>query len=206
MKNNFVLIGGETNSFLTEFLKKKEVFFIKYDESQEYEEGQVFFISFNADEFVAKKEIEKINKLNKEVCIILPYRLKNFFINKIHKKIYYPIKISAFKNIINIIFNKKFFFGDLLVKGNYIENLNTKSRTYLTETQINILKVLISGNKIEKEKIKKDILKITNSLDTKSLESHLSRIRKKLIEIESNTTLISTDTSHIKLIVSGVDH
>jgi DNA-binding response OmpR family regulator len=59
---------------------------------------------------------------------------------------------------------------------------------------------------VEKDKIKKDILKIANSLDTKSLESHLSRIRKKLIEIESTTTIITSDTDYIKLITPGVDH
>jgi len=206
MKNNFVLIGEETNYFLINFLKKKEVFFVKYDESQNYEEGQVFFFSSNIEGLIAKKEIEKINKLKKEIYIILPHRLKDYFINEIHKKIYYPIKISIFKDFIKSIFDKNLFFGDLLIMGNYIENRNNKTRTYLTETQINILKILISGNKVKKEKIKKDILKITNSLDTKSLESHLSRIRKKLIEIESKTTVTSIDTIHIKLIVPGVCH
>jgi len=206
MKNNFVLIGEETNYFLIDFLKKKEVFFVKYDESQNYEEGQVFFFSFNVEELVAKKEIEKINKIKKEIYIILPRRLKGHFINEIHKKIYYPIKISIFINFIKSIFNKNLCFGDLLIKGNYIENKNNKTRTYLTETQINILKILISGNMVEKEKIKKDVLKITNSLDTKSLESHLSRIRKKLIEIESKTTVTSIDIRHIKLIAPGVCH
>ena len=136
----------------------------------------------------------------------MPHRLKDHSINEIHKKIYYPIKISVFKDFIKSMFNKNLFFGDLLIKGNYIENKNNKTRTYLTETQINILKILISGNKVKKEKIKKDILQITNSLDTKSLESHLSRIRKKLIEIESETTLTSIDTGHIKLIAPGVCH
>ena len=114
--------------------------------------------------------------------------------------------MSIFKNFIKTIFNKKQFFGDLLISGNYVENTNSKIKTYLTETQINIFKILICGKRVEKEKIKKDILKITNTLDTKSLESHLSRIRKKLIEIESKTTITSVDTVCIKLIASGVDH
>jgi hypothetical protein len=206
MKNNLILIGKETNYFLIDFLKKKEIFFVNYDESQNYEEGQVFFLSFDANELVNKKEIEKINKLNKEIYIILPLRLKNYFVNEIHKKIYYPVKISIFKNFINSIFNKKQSLGDLIIEGNYIENINNKARSYLTETQINIFKLLISGNRVKKEKIKKDILKITNSLETKSLESHLSRIRKKLVEIESKTTIISVDTSCLKLVAPGVDH
>ena len=206
MKNNFVLIGEETNYFLIDFLEKKEIFFVKYDESQDYEEGQVFFFSFNTNEFVAKKEIEKTNKLNKEIYIILPQRLKKYFVNKAHKKIHYPVKISIFKKFIKDIFSKKQCLGDLIIEGNYIENINNKTRAYLTETQINIFKLLISGNKIKKEKIKKDILKITNSLDTKSLESHLSRIRKKLIEIKSKTTINSVDIGYLKLIAPGVDH
>ena len=206
MQNNFVIIGKEASNVLTDFLKQKEVFFLKYNEHCNYEEEQVFFLPFNINENAAKKEIEKINKLNKKIYIILPLRLKKCFVNEFHKKIYYPLKISFFENFIKTIFNKKQFLGDLLVKGNYIENKNNKNRVYLTETQINILKILISDIVVEKEKIKKDILKISNSLDTKSLESHLSRIRKKLNEIESSTTIISFDTSYVKLVVSGVDH
>ena len=206
MQNNFVLIGEEANYFLIDFLKKKEIFFVKYDESQSYEEGQVFFLSFNLTDLTAKKEIEKINKLNKEVFIILPSRLKNYFVNEAHKKICYPVKISIFKNFIIDAFSKKQSLGDLAIKGNYIENTNNKNRSYLTETQINIFKLLISGNRIKKEEVKKNILKITNSLDTKSLESHLSRIRKKLIEIKSKTTINSIDTSYLKLTIPGIDH
>lgn len=206
MKNNFVLIGEEPNSFLIDFLEKQQVFFIKYDKNKNYKNERVFFFSFNINENVAKNEIAKINKLDKEISIILPHHLKDCFVNEAHKKICYPIKLSVFKGLIKTIFNKKQSFGDLIVRGNYIENTNSKIRTHLTETQINIFKIIISGNRVEKDKIKKDILKIANSLDTKSLESHLSRIRKKLIEIESKTTLISADTGHIKLIVPRVDH
>ena len=206
MKNNFVLIGKEVSSFLINFLEKKEVFFDSYREGQEYKEGQVFFFTFNVSEEAEKKKIEKINKLNKEIYVILPRHLKGCFVNGAHKIMYYPAKISIYENFIKNILNKKQFFGDLSIRGNYVENVGSKTRSYLTETQANILKVLISGNKIEKDKIKKDILKIINSLDTKSLESHLSRIRKKLIEIDSKTTVISVDIGYIKLVVSGVDH
>ena len=206
MKNNVVLVGRETNYFLTDFLERKDILLVKYNENQTYEEGQVFLFSFQASEAGVKKEIERISKINKEIYIILPHHLKILFANEAHKKIYYPVKISIFNNFIKNTFNENLFFGDLFIRGNYIENANKKTRTYLTETQISILKTLISGNGIEKEKIKKDILKITNSLDTKSLESHLSRIRKKLIEIESTTTIITSDTAYIKLITPGVDH
>jgi coenzyme F420-reducing hydrogenase delta subunit len=206
MINNFILIGKETNYFLIDFLKKKEIFFVKYDEGQNFEERQVFFVSFDANEIVNKKEIEKINKTNKEVFIILPQRLKDYFVNKTHKKIYYPVKIAIFNNFINSIFSKNQSLGDLIIRGNYIENTNYKARSYLTETQINILKLLMSGNGIKKDKIKIDILKITSSLDTKSLESHLSRIRKKLIEIKSKATIISVENGCLKLITPRVDH
>ena len=206
MKNNIVLIGKETNYFLIDFLEKKDILFTNYNENQNYEEGQVFFFSSKANEVVAKKEIEKINKINKEIYIILPHLLKKYFVNEIHKKIYYPFEIFTFDNFIKKILNKNFLFDDLLINGNYIENTNNKTRTYLTETQISILKILISGNKVKKEKIKKNILKITNSIETKSLESHLSRIRRKLVEIKCTTTIASVDTDHIKLITPRIDH
>ena len=206
MKNNVVMIGEEAHSFLVNFLEKIGVLLKSYNENKNYEEGQIFLFSFNISEITAKKKIERINNLNKKIYIILPRRLEGFFVNELHRKIHYPVKISVFKNLIKTIFDKNQLFGDLLIKGNYIENINGKIRAYLTETQIDILKILISGKKIKKDEIKKNILQIINSLDTKSLESHLSRIRKKLTEIESKTILASVDANYIKLIAPGACH
>ena len=79
MKNNFVLIGEETNYFLIDFLKKKEVFFVKYDESQNYEEGQVFFFSFNIEELFAKKEIEENKHIKKRSLYYIAPSFKRSF-------------------------------------------------------------------------------------------------------------------------------
>ena len=50
-----------------------------------------------------------------------------------------------------------------------------------------------------REMLKLNILNIRPNIDTKSLDSHLSRIRKKLCEIESNVDLVSIESQSIQI-------
>ncbi len=71
---------------------------------------------------------------------------------------------------------------------------------FFTDTEANILKNLIVEKKIKKLIIKSDILNYNDKLNTKSLESHLSRIRKKLSSLKSTISIISEDTEYIRII------
>ena len=66
-----------------------------------------------------------------------------------------------------------------LDKRGFIVNKKNNLKTYLTETEQNILKFLISTQSASKKNLKKEILNLNSLVDTRSLESHLSRIRKK---------------------------
>ena len=66
-----------------------------------------------------------------------------------------------------------------------LKNRNNKKNIILTETESNILKYLFLNNSAKRELIRLEILNIQPGVESKSLESHFSRIRKKLAEIGS---------------------
>jgi DNA-binding response OmpR family regulator len=91
-------------------------------------------------------------------------------------------------------------FKDLcLKKSNYLLNVESKKKTYLTETEFSILKLLLQEKKIKKEKLRIDILELRSSVETKSLESHLSRIRKKINEIDSCVSISSPGNNQVAI-------
>ena len=53
--------------------------------------------------------------------------------------------------------------------------------------------VLFEKKQIKKEYLLEEVLRIKKDIETKTIESHLTRIRKKLIKIESKILITSKD-------------
>jgi len=103
---------------------------------------------------------------------------KNVFFGQITIDKFRSLVESAFKTVnINIL--------DIKLDGNQLINKNNQKNCYLTDLEIEIFKSLVDKKEIEKRFIKENILKINNSIQTKSPETHISRIRKKLLHIGS---------------------
>ena len=83
--------------------------------------------------------------------------------------------------------------------NNTIVNKDNNKEIYITETEFNILKLLLTNKSVKKESIKKNILNLNIEIDTKSLDSHLSRIRKKIKNAGLKIEIIPTNISEIKL-------
>ena len=61
----------------------------------------------------------------------------------------------------------------------------------LTDIENNILIKLIETKKCKKDYLKENILNISHKIETHSLDSHLSRIRKKFEKIQTSLNLKS---------------
>ena len=66
-------------------------------------------------------------------------------------------------------------------------NVKNKSFCYLTKLESEILSHLITERETTKKYIQENILNIKSTIKTNSLDSHLTRIRKKMYQI--NTSL-----------------
>ena len=102
--------------------------------------------------------------------------------------------------VINKYLLNVYDYHDVLIEsGNLVKNKNKNLSVYFTEKEMDLFKKLIDSQKIKKQKIKTEILNFNSQLDTRSLESHLSRIRKKLITIESTISILSEKDDFISI-------
>ena len=198
--NNCLIVGEKIHEYILDTFVKKNFKITEYKEGQALDNTSLVFFSNNVGLDLVCEIVKKINNLENSIFIFLSKKFNSVFIKEIHKIYYYPLKVSSFESFLETFSFYKSEYRNIIINGNYVINLKNLKKTYFTETQINIFKILVNLKDVEKDMLKKDVLNIKNILDTKSLESHLSRIRKKLIEIDSDLSIISTDNKKIKLL------
>ena len=161
--------------------------------------------------------IKKNNFINKNILLLinesLPKSLnKQFFVNNnvviffsnqkdqdknVNTKVFNGnININKFKDdVTNLFMSKEFFYSDIKICGEKIINTKTKEEIFLTTIEKDILTLLIERKKIEKFLLLEDVLSLRIDTETKTVESHLTRIRKKLYKINSQIKILSKDNS-----------
>jgi len=195
----YTFSDNQKNISIINFLNhEKKFFFMEIIDFKNFKDKKIIFIKESTDH---KTILYLVNYLkNDNVLFVLPYKFKDssIFINL--DKIYYPIKPSFLEK--KYLYLKKIYFSyqDLLLgKNNQLININNKQEIYLTETESNIMKMLIENEAVKKNTIKKNILNLNIEIDTKSLDSHLSRIRKKIKKIGLLVEIVSIGSFEIKL-------
>jgi len=195
----YTFSDNQKNISIINFLNhEKKFFFMEIIDFKNFKDKKIIFIKESTDH---KTILYLVNYLkNDNVLFVLPYKFKDssIFINL--DKIYYPIKPSFLEK--KYLYLKKIYFSyqDLLLgKNNQLININNKQEIYLTETESNIMKMLIENEAVKKNTIKKNILNLNIEIDTKSLDSHLSRIRKKMKKIGLLVEIVSIGSFEIKL-------
>ena len=78
-----------------------------------------------------------------------------------------------------------------------IVNTKDQKEVFLTQLEKDILILLFERKKVEKNFLLENILKLRKDTETKTIESHLTRIRKKLTSINSEVEIISKDNKVI---------
>ena len=109
-----------------------------------------------------------------------------------------PINIFKFIEIINIEFLKIQFNNQSKVKiNNYILDLNSRelfknnTRIKLTEKEVNTIIYLSKSNKpVNIDELKKKVWSYHNSMETHTVETHIYRLRKKILNNFSDNKFI----------------
>tara|TARA_B100000886_G_C20302382_1_gene440248 strand:- start:12 stop:614 length:603 start_codon:yes stop_codon:yes gene_type:complete len=199
MKNKLnVFSNDKIKSFLKTFLSKYELNFMNL-EAIVYDKKNV---QMNIVILSNVKELDLIefSKLSDNFLIISNLKNINYNSNNKVKILNTPTSINRIKNSINnFIQNTEIQFHDISIDSEKLINLNNKSFCYLTKIELEILRYLIREKASRKKIIKENILNIKSNIDTNSLESHLSRIRKKLNKIE---TVVKIQTKGEKLLIT----
>ena len=190
----------------------KEVLF--YSEKKINNLINEMFVGFKIHNISAEK-IKKNNFINQNLLLIVDSEFlkdlnKSFFFN--NRVVIFCVTSKIFDN--QIFFDTKIFnrhininkfideitaffvgnslnYGDVKIVGEKIINNITKKEIFLTALEKDILMPLIDRELIEKNFLLEDVLKIKKDTETKTIESHLTRIRNKLSKIDSKLKIIS---------------
>ena len=116
--------------------------------------------------------------------------------------IYYPIKYLDFYKVVQSVYQQtsKIYKNLHLSSGSILTNKNNNKKIFMTETEKKILTILFDKIIVKKDLLRQSILNFHPGVETKSLESHLSRIRKKILEIGDKTNITSKNSEFIRIL------
>ena len=196
MKNGLnIFCNNNIKNFLPSLLSDYELNIMKLDlikDNIQVSEANIIIISNN--------DIDLINygKLS-ENCLLIS-NLKNLNFNNKSNILNSPLSMNQLKKKIDhFVQNLKVQFHDLSLYNEKLINLDNDNFCYLTKIELEILTYLIRKKETSKNFIKENILNIKSNIETNSLESHLSRIRKKMNTIK---TKVKIQTKNEKLIIT----
>ena len=174
--------------FLTELFSDYELFFMSLNEAEKYYSNtktNVIFVN-NAQSINGVD----LKKLNGNFLIFSNYKNKDK--NTKHKFINTPAPINYIKNTIeNFLENLTIKFHDIAIFNEKLTNEKNNYFCYLTKLELEILSHLIIEKESTKKYIQEKILNIKSTIETNSLDSHLTRIRKKLTQINTSVKIQS---------------
>ena len=199
MKNRLNIFSNERlNNFLSDFLYDYELFFLNFDdiENNLYKtQANIIIINTNRDfKFINFKYV------NENYLIISNSKNNNLDIKNKLKILRAPLSSNQIRNSIKNFFqNLKIQFHDILINNEKLTNQKNNLFCYLTKVELEILSHLIREKETSKNFIKEKILNIKSNVETNSLESHLTRIRKKMNKVK---TAVKIQTKGEKLAIT----
>jgi len=149
--------------------------------------------------YINKKDYEKMDFYDYKNYVLISTKfdkeIKNcLVINKL------PLKINKLIEKINLIFLKNQFNNQSEIKiGKYILNLNSRKINFreinldLTEKECDLILFIQANKKVNLKEIQKNVWHYTSDLETHTVETHIYRIRKKMIESFSDDNFIKFD-------------
>ena len=153
-------------------------------------------VFFNNQDLVKEKVLKNILQNENFICIYSELSIFEKLSLGLNKNITAPLSISKFMDKINEIINKKKYgYRNIELNNNFITNRHTKEKNYLTQAENLILIKLFTEKKVNKKLLERDVLDIKQDINSFSIESHLNRIRKKLIKIKSDFSVFSKNSN-----------
>ena len=174
--------------FISQLFSDYQLFFMDLSEIQNYiKNNNTNIIVLNDDESTKSFDFKKL----KGNFLILS-NIKNQNMNTNNQLLKTPIPINHIKTITeNFVENIKIIFHDITIINEKMTNINNNSFCYLTKLESEILSYLIYEKESTKNYIQENILNMKGTIKTNSLDSHLTRIRKKMSQINTSIKIKS---------------
>ena len=202
MKINFSINDSTNQDKLIFFLEKNCNFsFTKIEKTYEFNDLKLIILLKDISEIRLSKILENINNQNSQVFAHKSLQDK---IPQDYNVIFYPINIATFQKMIQKFHETSISFKDIfLSQDSFLINSSNQKKVYVTEKEFEIIKLFFNNKIIRKDFIQERILNLQKIVDTKSLDSHLTRIRNKFLLIESrlNISSVKNDSLEIKKLI-----
>ena len=189
MKNKINIFSNiKIESLLRELFSDYELFFMNLKELEKnFNNTSTNIIIINDNESIKSIDLEKLS----DNFLILS-NFKDKYLSANNQLIQTPISINNMKTTIeNFVENLKIKFHDIVIVNEKLTNIKNQSFCYLTKLESEILGHLIIEKEATKKYIQENILNIKSTIQTNSLDSHLTRIRKKMNQINTNVKIQS---------------
>ena len=211
MINIITILNKDHKTVIYNFFKSMQNFDFSFYSIDEKINENNLINCFIIPENVNSETLNKIkfifdNHLKQFNIFLLPPSIENEF-NKIkfqknnYNKINYPIKVKALENKLNSILSSLSvnYLHLSLNKNNFLINNLQNKKVFLTESEAEIVRLIFLRKTISKRTIRAQVLKLNPQVESKSLETHLYRLRKKFNKISSEISISSVDDNNLKL-------
>ena len=179
MLSEYVVLALNENEINNEYFKNNNILLVLEDDITNQINKSFFSNNKVMIFFSSKQKLLDINDMN-------GIHNANFF--------YGQSSVKKFFDEINTFFvSKKITLRNIEILDEKITNIESKLSTSLTPLEKEILIVLFQNKKIKREYLLEEILKIKKNIETKTIESHLTRIRRKLLKIKSEIQITSKE-------------
>ncbi len=164
----------------------------------------IFVIDKNKEiENLAMNKSYKNNENNIKIYLLDKKIKKKINQQYLSSSIFYPIKPTDFANLVkSITFLQALKRYGLSVSNNIAMSLQNHKKTNLTNTEIQILNLLVLGSKVERKLLETKVLNFKKEIYSNSLDSHLVRLRKKIKQINDKIEITSEESKHVKISLS----
>ena len=203
--NDIKVLIFSSDHFINSFVELKDHFNFNFDF---FEDDKKVNTSLNYKAYIIEDSILKDKKILKflrttNIPKLIIYKSDIFSDLKFDDKIIKPINIHDFnEKIISLVTKKQFIKNSFIKLKEYILDKNEKKLKkndlfiILTEKEIQLLELLFNKKKpIKKINILKEVWKYSDDADTHTVETHIYRLRKKILDQFKDQNFISNSKS-----------
>ena len=202
---NKIIFSNLENKIDKSYDSDLNFFYLKEIKGFKFKENQlnIFFIPPNLNSTNCKN-INKFLKSNKlDNIIICVDKTNNKYFAEHDILFHLPISFSELMKKVNFLkLSSNILFKNLQLNrlSRELININNKNTIVLTQIESNILSVLMrSEKKVSRELLNSNALGYSKNIDSHSLDSHIYRIRKKLLRISKENLINAIDSGFYEL-------